>query len=268
MKGVIAGIAPEAVQVDLTHNISPGDIQAASYALIQVVPYYPPGTVHLVVVDPGVGSRRRPIAAEVGPATLVGPDNGVFTYLYAMYGWQKVVELVEPQYRLSPVSNTFHGRDIFSPAAAHLARGVALDALGPPVADPVQIPLPRLKQTAAGRLDGEVLHADRFGNVSTSIAWLTWREDGALEFEPWLPGGAAPRRIDAGKARVTVTSGGSGATRAFTGIRRTFSDAARGEAAVIVGSERLLDIVVNRGSAAEQLGLGPGDSVSLEMPPE
>jgi S-adenosylmethionine hydrolase len=264
MKGVIAGIAPEARTVDLTHNIPPGDIAAAAYALLQVLPFYPHGTIHLVVVDPGVGSRRRPIAASVGPATVVGPDNGVFTYLYAQYGRAKVVELVEPRFRLLPISNTFHGRDIFAPAAAHLAQGVALSAFGPVVTDPVEIPLPRMEEAGPGQLRGEVLHADRFGNLATSIAWLNWVESGALELEPWLPGRATPRRFDAAQARVILRS--SGGARTLIGIHRTFSDVAYNQPAVIVGSERHLDIVVNRGSAAEQLSLKPGDEVLLEFP--
>jgi S-adenosylmethionine hydrolase len=266
MKGVIAGIAPNAATIDLTHNIAPGDIQAAAFALLQAVPYFPPGTVYLTVVDPGVGSRRRPIAAAAGPAFLVGPDNGVFTYVYEHFGLQAAVVLADPRYRLSPVSNTFHGRDIFAPAAAHLVRGVALEALGPEARDPVRLPLPRFSQTSANEIAGQVLHGDRFGNLASSIAWLDWRDETTLEITPWLAGRVAPRRFDARRARVTVAAGGLAQPTTFDGIHRTFSDVPAGQAAIIVGSERHLDIVVNRGSAVERLGAQSGDEVLLALP--
>lgn len=265
MRGVIASLAPEAVQFDLTHNIPPGDIQGGALALLQAVPYYPAGTVHLAVVDPGVGSRRRPIAAAVGPALLVGPDNGVFTYLYEMYGVQTVVELADPKYRLSPVSSTFHGRDIFSPAVAHLARGVPLEAFGPPVTDPVRLPLPRLEGHAPSEITGELLHGDRFGNLASSIAWLDWVDETTVAFTPWLPGTGSPKQFDARRAQVTVSPGGASEIK-FKGIHRTFSDVAVGEAAIIIGSERHLDVVVNRGNAVQQLNVRPGNPIRIEFP--
>ena len=265
MKGVIARIAPQARTVDLTHNIPPGNIQAAALALLQAVPFFPEGAVHLVVVDPGVGSRRRPIAAAIGEALFVGPDNGVFTHLYQRLGLKKVVELAEPRYRLPVVSHTFHGRDIFSPAAAHLANGVPLEAFGPAVADPERIALPRLAETGPGVIGGEVIHADRFGNLATSIAWLDWVGPDALSLTPWLPMPLERLGFVASRARITVTPSASAPTQ-FDGIRRTFSDMERGELGVIIGSERHLDIVVNRGSAQERLGARPGDPVELRLP--
>jgi S-adenosylmethionine hydrolase len=260
MKGVIARIAPEARTIDLTHLVPPGDILAGSLALLQAVPFYPPGTVHLVVVDPGVGSHRKPIAAAAGSALFVGPDNGVFTYVFDRLGFKKAVELANPAYRLPAVSNTFHGRDVFAPAAAHLAAGVALDALGPEVAEPERLPLPRFEERDPGVILGEVLPPDHFGNLPTSIGWLDWEA-----LAPWLPVGISPRRFPASQAHVSLKTAGGGQT-ALDGIYHTFSDVARDELVAIIGSERHLDIVVNRGSAQEKLGAQTGDEVVLHLP--
>lgn len=273
MKGVIAGLAPGTQCVDLTHNIAPGDIRAGAYQLQQAAPYFPPDTVHLAVVDPGVGSARRAIAAATDQGIFVGPDNGLFTYVYELHNCLALVELAEPRYRLPTVSSTFHGRDIFSPAAAYLACGVAIEAFGPPVSDPVRFPLPRFYESPAragaasgGRLvqiSGQVIHGDRFGNLATSIAWLTWEDDDTLNLEPWLAGQVARSRFRASQARVRV-----GAKEPpLVGIRRTFSDVAVGEAAAIVGSERHLDLVVNRGSALEVLKVDADADVVVSIEP-
>jgi S-adenosylmethionine hydrolase len=141
-----------------------------------------------------------------------------------------------------------------------------MSALGPPVSDPARIALPRLAGAGANAVAGQVLRADRFGNVMSSLAWFNWLDDGLLEFDPWLPGEVQGRRFAAAHARVTVTAAQASARHTFEGIRRTFSDVAPGEAAAVIGSERYLDFVVNRGSAFDQLGLRPGDEVLLELP--
>ncbi|KPK90190.1 MAG: hypothetical protein AMJ88_16500, partial [Anaerolineae bacterium SM23_ 63] len=145
MKGVINGIAPHANMIDLTHSVPPGDIHKAAFELYQAVSYFPLGTIFLVVVDPGVGTARRPVALSWPERICVGPDNGIFTYLLATRGEPTSVELRSSAYRLKEVSNTFHGRDIFAPAAVHLACGVELEELGPPAKDLFRIPLPRLE---------------------------------------------------------------------------------------------------------------------------
>ncbi|RLC85831.1 MAG: hypothetical protein DRI79_10855, partial [Chloroflexi bacterium] len=182
MKGVILSIAPDAQLVDISHEIAPQNVRQAAYVLYTAYPFFPPHTVHLVVVDPGVGSARRPIALRTPAGYFVGPDNGVFSYVMAREPVEALVELRDPRYRLPQVSHTFHGRDVFAPAAAHLAAGVPITALGPPVLDPVTFPPPCLEITPEG-ITGEVLHADRFGNVITSIGRLVWSED-ELSFEP------------------------------------------------------------------------------------
>jgi hypothetical protein len=261
MKGVMLDIVPQAQLVDITHAITPQDVRQTAYVLYTACPFFPPHAVHLVVVDPGVGSARRPIAVRSASGTFVGPDNGVFSYLMtagllAEESVEAVVELANPRYRLPQVSHTFHGRDIFAPAAAHLAASVPIDELGPPVTDPVTLPLPRL-DVSLNAVRGEVLHADHFGNVITSIGLLLWRGD-ELSFEPVFGTRSGQRaRFQADRALVMV--GG----REIPGLHRTYAEVAPGEVLALVGSEGHLEIAVREGSGADRLGLQPGDPVEL-----
>ena len=261
MKGVILDIAPRAQLVDITHEIAPQDVRQTAYVLYTACPFFPPHAVHLVVVDPGVGSLRRPIAARSAWGLFVGPDNGVFSYVMGAGAvgqaeGAEVVELADPRYRLSQVSHTFHGRDIFAPAAAHLATGVPLQQLGPLVSDPVLLPLPRL-ELGTHVIRGEVLHADHFGNVITSIGRLLW-EDGDLALEPVFQETVGPGiRFKAAMALVTV--GGRDIAR----LHRTYADVDHGQVLALVGSEGHLEIAVREGSGASELGLRPGDPVEL-----
>jgi len=268
MKGVILGIVPQARLVDISHEIAPQNLRQAAYVLYTAYPFFPPHTVHLIVVDPGVGSARRPIALRTPVGTFVAPDNGVLSYVIAREQVEAVVELSDPRYRLSQVSHTFHGRDVFAPAAAHLAAGVPIAALGPPVDDPVTFPTPRL-EIAPDAITGEVLHADHFGNVITSIGQLVWSGDELL-LEPAFEKGERGQparsnqverghfaRLDSGAARVAV------AGHEIRGVHRTYAQKARGETLALVGSEGHLEIAVREGSAAQRLGLRPGDEVIL-----
>src|ERR1051325_1478315 len=172
MKGVIWGICPSAQIVDLCHMIQPQNIREAGYILARTVPYFPEGSIHVVVVDPGVGTQRRPMAAQIGDWFYVGPDNGLITNWLEraeVSGWStEFVELTEHKYWLQNISNTFHGRDIFSPVAAYLASGVPLTDLGMPFTDPVKLILPKPIQLQNG-WSGEVIHIDHFGNIGTNI---------------------------------------------------------------------------------------------------
>lgn len=261
MKGVILNIAPDARLVDITHHIAPQNVHQAAYVLYTAYAFFPPHSVHLVVVDPGVGSARRPIAVRTPAGTFVGPDNGVFSYVMANENEpvEAVVELADPRYRLPQVSHTFHGRDVFAPAAAHLATGVPITALGPPARDPVTFPPPRL-EIAPDAISGEVLHADHFGNVVTSIGRLVWG-GGELLLEPAFQeaGGGERTRFQAGDATIIV--GG----REIVGVRRTYVEVEPGETLALVGSEGHLEIAVREGSAARRLGLRPGDTVTLRI---
>lgn len=257
MKGVILDIAPDARLVDVTHQITPQDIRQTAYILYTLYRFFPRRTVHLVVVDPGVGGSRRAIALRTPRGFFVGPDNGVFSYVIAEQDVEAAVELVRPRYRLAPMSHTFHGRDIFAPAAAHLATGVPIDQLGPRLSDPLQLPLPRL-QVSSGVIRGEVLHIDHFGNVITSIGRLLWRAE-----ELWLEPAFGKReaqdvRLQADQASVRA------AGQQIPSLRRTYADVEPGDTLALVGSGGHLEISVREGSAAAVLGLQPGDPVEVE----
>ena len=259
MKGVILGIAPNARLVDLSHEIAPQDVRQAAYVLYTAYPFFPPHTAHLVVVDPGVGSARRPIGLRTPKGYFVGPDNGVFSYVMACEPVEALVELSDPRYRLPQVSHTFHGRDVFAPAAAHLAVGVPIEALGPPVLDPITFPPPRL-EVSSDTITGEVLHADHFGNVITSIGKLVWSGD-ELALEPAFHDvtGKGQMRFKAAESTVIV------AGQEIAGVFPTYAEVEPGEVLALVGSEGHLEIAVREGNAAQRLGLRPGDAVVLQL---
>lgn len=256
MKGVILSIAPAARLVDLTHSIPPQDVRRAALVLASAVPYFPPDTVHLAVVDPGVGTARRPIAVRTERGTFVGPDNGLFSYALAEAGAWTAVELREPAYRLPHVSGTFHGRDIFAPAAAHLAAGIPLEALGPPVQDLVTLPFPYL-EIRGNTAEGEILYADRFGNLVASIGRLLWTGDSLTLVPAFRPGAEPAAAFPARAAQITLGES------ELQGIRWTYGEAAREELVALVGSSGFLEIAVREGSAAERLGLPPGAPVRM-----
>jgi S-adenosyl-L-methionine hydrolase (adenosine-forming) len=238
MKGVLLSICPSARLVDLTHEVPPQDILAGGWALEAAMPFFPPGTVHLAVVDPGVGSARRALAIRAGGHYFVGPDNGLFTFALDRTGWT-AVSVIAPEYRLAEVSQTFHGRDVLAPAAAYLAGGVPLERLGPMVSDPKRLRRPGCR-LEGGELLGEVLDADRFGNLITSIPAARLAE---------IPG-----------------SGGLGlevAGRRLRGPVAAYAEGGDGEPAVIVGSTGRLEIFVRGGSARDRLGVDRGAIVRV-----
>jgi S-adenosylmethionine hydrolase len=239
LKGVMLSICPSARLVDLTHDVAPQDILGGCLALEAAVPFFPPGTVHLAVVDPGVGSLRRALALRVAGCYLVGPDNGLFTFALEGGRWT-AVSVTAPEYRLPEVSHTFHGRDVFAPAAAYLAAGVPLERLGPPLADPERLRLPGC-HLDGGELLGEVLDADRFGNLTTSIPAGRLGE---------IPGrGGLAVEVDGQRARGPV---------------RAYAEGVDGEPTVIVGSAGRLEIFVKAGSARDRLGVGRGAKVRVK----
>jgi S-adenosylmethionine hydrolase len=245
--------------VDISHEISPQNVRQAAYVLYTAYPFFPAHTIHLVVVDPGVGGARRPVALHTSAGTFVGPDNGVFSYVMAHEGIGTLVELADPHYCLPRVGHTFHGRDIFAPAAAHLAAGIPITALGPSVADPFTFPPPHLEITAEG-IVGEVLHIDRFGNAITSIGQLEW-DDGQLVLDLAFQraGSGECMRFEANQTTVVA------AGQEIAGVRRTYAEAEPGETLALVSSGGHLEIAVREGSAARRLGLRPGNSVTLHM---
>ena len=238
MKGVLLSVCPSARLVDLTHDIPPLDVLGGVLALEAAVPFFPRGTVHLAVVDPGVGSPRRALAVRADGHYLVGPDNGLLGFAFERAGWTAVA-LTAPEYRLPEVSRTFHGRDIFAPAAAYLASGVPLERLGPPVTDPVRLRLPGCR-LEGGVLIGEVLDADRFGNLVTSIP--ASRLAG-------IPGpGALVLEVAERRVRGPVDA---------------YAEGRDGEPTTIVGSTGRIEIFVRAGSARDRLGIGRGAIVRV-----
>ncbi len=236
VKGAILTIAPQARLVDITHEIAPHDIIAAALALAGAAPFFPTGAIHLVVVDPGVGSERRMLAVRTEAAQYVAPDNGVLALALRHDPAQEMVSLTQRRYwRPGEISPTFHGRDIMGPVAAHLAQGVPLSALGEPISDPLDLPLPPVHPTPEGSLAGVVIHVDRFGNLLTNI-----------------PAGRLPPRA---RARVGPMPPQP--------IRRTYAEVAPGHPLALVGSHGYLEIAVREGSASEVLGVGRGAPVTV-----
>jgi len=239
MKGVILSINPAAHILDLTHAIRPQDIRHASYFLGTAVPLFPQGTIHVCVVDPGVGSDRAAICAESGGQYLVGPDNGAFTGVWRKLGGvSRVRRLAEQRFWRSRVSDTFHGRDIFAPVAAHLSLVVDPTEFGPELADPVELPI-RSAVTFGRQWRGEVLFVDDFGNLITNIPACKLKS---------LP--------------VKVSVGGS-APQVLRWVR-TYSEAAPGELVCLFSSDGYFEIAEVNGNAAHRLGVAAGTFVELE----
>jgi S-adenosylmethionine hydrolase len=231
MKGVILGLAPSATIVDISHDVTRQDVRHGVRVLAASTPFFPSGTIHVAVVDPGVGTSRRGIGLRTSCATFVGPDNGLFTpFLQERVA---CVALTNPAMHRHPVSNTFHGRDVFAPVAAHLVNGLSLADLGPPVEDPIRLPEPQPERLADGRLRAEVVYVDRFGNLITNLRPIEWGID------------------DTRGIRVVLRG-------ASLAVQRTYADGAPGQLLALVGSDGCLEIAVREGSAAERLGLGVG----------
>ncbi|MGQ4645781.1 SAM-dependent chlorinase/fluorinase [Lyngbya aestuarii] len=229
MKGVIAQINPALTVVDLTHQISPQNIAAARFCLMNAYPYFPQGTVHVAVVDPGVGSQRRAVAVQLNTGFLVGPDNGLFSGILRQTTAVAAVELINPQYWVKATpSTTFHGRDIFASVGAHLASGVPLENLGK-VVNPntlIELALPEKKTTATG-IKGCIQYIDHFGNLVTNICAAE------VQGKTWS--------IVASDYRIPMG--------------QTYSDCQPGEVVSFIGSHDWLEIAVNGGSAQSQLHL-------------
>jgi S-adenosylmethionine hydrolase len=256
MKGVIASIAPDSSVIDVTHAVPPGDIRQAAFQLWQALRYFPAGSVFVLVIDPGVGTARRPIAMRWEDRIIVGPDNGLTTYLLLTKPSDTAVSLENPAYQLKRISSTFHGRDVFAPAGAHLAAGVPLGDLGPPATDLVRFEPPELN-LQPDEIQGEIIHSDRFGNLVTNIGYLRpIREE--IHILPWLPG-PKPADYPASGASVELPGGER------LSLSSTFGDVSPGNLVAYIGSEGLLEVGINQGSAAEALGISAGDPVTLRF---
>lgn len=260
MKGVLLSIAPGAQLVDITHQIERQNVRQAASILADVYLYYPPHTVHVVVVDPGVGSQRQPIVLGTPHGIFVAPDNGVLTHVRSRERETTAVLLDNPQFWLPSPSITFHGRDIFVPVAAHIAMGTPLQELGTPLDDILTLELPQLTITPTS-IQGEVTGVDHFGNVLTSIMRLRWIDAHTLEFTPADAASSrlAPTSFDARQARVVC------GWHTVTGIQQTYSAANVGQPMALVGSGGELEIAVNQGSASEMFAIQVGAPVMLRI---
>ena len=239
MKAAILRLNRAVHLVDVSHEIAPHDVVEGALAVEAIAAVCAPGTIHVAVVDPGVGTARRGLAVAAGGQVFIGPDNGIFTPILALSAWE-AFEVRAPEYRIPAVSATFHGRDVFAPAAAHVALGVAPSRLGPRVRDPVRIAWAS-PQEGRGGVQGEVVHVDRFGNLVTSI-----------------DAGFVARLAARAGERVRVRI--AGRTLPLVG---TYGDLAVGGAGAVVGSRRRLEVVVREGSAAARLRVGRGAVVRL-----
>lgn len=241
MKGVILSLRPDATLVDVTHQVPPHDVRAGAFTLLAVYREFPVGTIHLAVVDPGVGSERRPVVVSAGGYSFVGPDNGLFGYVYGAEPGARVFHLTRERWFRTPVGTTFHGRDVFAPVAAALAGGVPPAEMGEEVTDYVRLGPLRPLVLEDGGVRGSLLHVDHFGNCVTSLT----RQD--------LPGEGPAIRLEVNGREVRS-------------LRRFYAGAPPGEVFGIWGSAGFLELSADHDSAARLLDARAGDPVTLRPP--
>jgi S-adenosyl-L-methionine hydrolase (adenosine-forming) len=240
LKGVIWTICPTAQVADISHDISPQNVLEGAFALWRAYPFFPAGTIHVAVVDPGVGTTRRPIAMHLGDHFFVGPDNGLFTPVIEdaeKKGWPlKIVHLVTKKYFLAEISQTFHGRDVFAPVAAHLANGVPLADFGPVIIDPIRLKMPRPKKTTNG-WQVHITVIDIFGNLTTDL----------------------PAALLSNPDMVTLRIHG----REVHGLVTSYGKKKSGELVALVDSENYVEVAIVNGSAQKTLDAKVGDIVEV-----
>lgn len=247
VKGVILSMAPDVSIVDITHDIEPFDIKSGAWIIQNARKYFPADAIHIVVVDPGVGSHRRCIALSTEHGIFLAPDNGVLSMIASTSDRTMIVHLNKPQYWLNDISNTFHGRDIFAPAAAHIALGVKQEDMGDELDDIVLLEgkLPELEEQLG---QGEILHVDGFGNLISNIP-SDWSHILGLPFN-WSRIASADCYLDGRFVGKAVHS---------------YADVGKGEVAVVPGSHGFIEIAVNQGNAAAVLHARVGSSVRLQI---
>ncbi len=244
MHGVVLSIHPETIIVDICHSVASYDLLEGAWTIAQAHRFFPPRTVHVVVVDPGVGSTRRPIIVETDEYIFVAPDNGVLSLVEMREAKFTVRHVTAERYFRQPVSQTFHGRDIFAPVAGWLAKGIAPAEFGAEIPDYVRLPLPQVERVGENSLRGVVLKQDKFGNLITNIGELD---------APALFGVAPPP--------VSILIAGQTIAR----VCHSYAEGGEGELFAIVGSSGYVEIAANRGSAAEKLNAGVGTPVGVVL---
>ena len=240
MKGVILGLCPGANIVDISHEVRPYEISEGAFLLAQAYRYFPKRTVHVAVVDPGVGTARRPILVEAEGQYFIGPDNGVLAMVYSGVP-HRAREITAQKYFLKPLSRTFHGRDIFAPVAAHLASGITAAKFGPRIEDHLKVAFDKPQRTSRRVWTGTILKVDRFGNLITNFDIKEFEEVRLRPFE-----------LSVGTQKVHR-------------LALTFADSNPGDLFLIAGSTGYLEVAVNQASAARLLGCGAGAPVELAI---
>ena len=242
MKGAILGINPNVKIVDVTHQIPPQNILAASFVIDSALDAFPPGTVHLIVVDPGVGSSRPVVATRINNQFWVSPDNGLLTRPALRYKLSETVHINNPEYWRKTVSSTFHGRDIMGPVAAHLSLGVPLSKLGDPLENPPVVLEHDSPSCKNNQIQGEVIYIDHFGNLITNISASLLENDSLKNCNVLF------------KDQVIAT-----------GVSEYYDETKKGELIVLTGSSGYLELAVNQGNAQEKLNALPGQKISIQM---
>ncbi|MFB3889045.1 MAG: S-adenosyl-l-methionine hydroxide adenosyltransferase family protein [Candidatus Bathyarchaeia archaeon] len=241
MKAVILSICPTAVIVDVTHDVEKFNVRMGAFLLSCAAPYFPEGTIHLGVVDPGVGTQRRRIIVQTERGFFVGPDNGLLMLAAEAQGIRRVHEIRSRRLVLPHVSSTFHGRDIFAPAAAHMSNGVALEEFGPEISDAVKPDFAKTTRTRDS-VTGEVLHVDGFGNIITNL-----------------------RAHDLEGIKHDVMTARLGRHELQLRLSKTYADAEQDKPIALIGSHNYLEIALNQGDAARKLDAKPGDKVTFSI---
>lgn len=241
MKGVILGINPTVQIVDLCHNISPQDVFEAAYTLHSAYKYFPKGTIHLSVVDPGVGSDRKIICLKTEDYTFLAPDNGILSLIIANDKPKIIIEVTNREFFLPDISNTFHGRDIFAPIAAHISNGIKLENLGNKIEKIETINLPSTVLSPNGVLTANVMHIDSFGNLITNINHHIFNKI----------------KLNAPNSNISVKIAG----KKINKISESYADVGNKDLLSIFGSSGFLEISVNRGNAQKTLNVNKGDEV-------
>ena len=239
MKGVILQHAPDVAIVDVTHVIQPHDVVHGAFVLRQVFDHFPDGTIHIAVVDPGVGTTRRLLAVRYEGQIILAPDNGLVSFIHRDYRMEELREISNTRLFRQEISTTFHGRDVLAPVAGHLAEGMALENVGPIVHQLEILNLERPAPLANGGLEGQVLYVDRFGNLISNISQADLATMGTHQLNVYV----GPLRVGP--------------------LRTTYGDVGPGEILPIIGSTGMLEIAINQGNAAAQLRAAPGTIVMV-----
>ncbi|HHT9116798.1 MAG TPA: SAM hydrolase/SAM-dependent halogenase family protein, partial [Candidatus Wunengus californicus] len=266
MKGVIAGINPFANIVDICHSISPQDIFSGAYLLYTSYKYFPRKTIHVAVVDPGVGSRRNIICVEAKNYFFLAPDNGILSFIIQNEKPKSIFRITNNKYFLSSLSNTFHGRDVFAPVAAYLSLGVRPQKMGIKINQLKQLDMPKPVHKKTGQVEGQIIYIDRFGNLITNIKkeylvkWVGGQKSEVGSQKPDTCKKASKEKILSQRDTMETTIG----MKKIVGLSKTYTDAKPGEPLVLFGSAGFLEVSINQGNAQKYFKVDKGSKIIIE----